>query len=517
MPRPLHLAAASAALALSLAVAGAASASPELRVDGRHFKDASGRVVLLRGVNVAGDSKVPPFTAASDPAIFDPLAAWGMNAIRLLFNWEAYETSPGVYDQAYLDYYVSAAKEAWKRGIYVIADVHQDAYSRWSLDGCGEGFPKWSLPKDVTPATPDNGPSCADWGTRAASDMDMQKAFTDFYADTYGVRTRYLAMLKSLAAALESNAGVIGYDMLNEPWGDEATEVAKLHEDGAASIRSVSPTAILFLSPVALTSAGLPTKLPAPTFTNAVYSPHFYLGSVNIFRSWSGDKPDDAFAQMDAKAASWTAPLLVGEFGASSGTKRGLAYVDAIYDELDRVLASGTQWVYSPHWSATAKDGWNTEDFSIVDGTGAIRDNFHARPYAQKIAGTPTLLKVTHPLDPAQSTVELDWTNDPGAGGGVTEMFVPAKDLFGSAAASTEATGASCTLDGTKLTCTSSVAGPAKVIVRAATVAPAAASAKGCTIAADAGARPGGFALVAAAALASIASVARAAGRRRRA
>src|SRR5687767_7005703 len=104
------IAAAAAALGVSLALAAPAHASPELRVEGRHFKDAAGGVVVLRGVNVAGNSKVPPFKPASDPAIFDPLKEWGLNAVRLLFTWEAYEPAPGQYDQGYLDYYTAAAR-----------------------------------------------------------------------------------------------------------------------------------------------------------------------------------------------------------------------------------------------------------------------------------------------------------------------------------------------------------------------------------------------------------------------
>src|SRR5262249_23634616 len=145
----------------------------KLCTQGKYFKDPSGRTVILRGVNLAGSSKIPAFLALprrdaavgtgvllingvmdtsafdfignSDFSELDPLVTWGMNVIRLLFVWEAYEPFEGKQVQKYLDYLTRIADEAWSHGIYTIVDFHQDGYSRF-FGGCGEGFPKWTIP-----------------------------------------------------------------------------------------------------------------------------------------------------------------------------------------------------------------------------------------------------------------------------------------------------------------------------------------------------------------------------------
>jgi hypothetical protein len=97
-----------------------------LRVEGRHLVDPAGRVVIPRGPDLTGDAKVPPFLPDVGPRDLDRMAALGMNVIRMLFLWEAYEPSPGRYDEAYLEALRRLAGEASARGVYAVVDIRPE-------------------------------------------------------------------------------------------------------------------------------------------------------------------------------------------------------------------------------------------------------------------------------------------------------------------------------------------------------------------------------------------------------
>ncbi len=458
-------------LLLALGTSGQADAA-ELTVDGRYFRDAAGRVVLLRGVNLAGNSKVPPFVPLTEVDKLDQLADWGVSVIRLVFTWEAYEPSPGVYDDGYLAAMVRLAEAAWERGIYTIVDVHQDGYSRYQLGGCGDGFPEWAIPPGITRRSPDNSAAtCASWGVKVLLDADMKASFAAFFADRYGVRRRYLALLGRIAAAFSAVPGVIGYDPLNEPWANEVSELGPLYEDAAVAIRAVAPEAILFLEGQVLCSGGTPSQLPRPSFGNFAYAPHFYDPLALALGAWSGftSLTDRAFATMNNKAAGWNVPLLLGEFGIAAGAGGGLSYVDLMYERLDDYQASGTYWNFTPGWTPAAKDGWNGEDFSLIAEHAAPRPTFRYRPYARRIPGTPTALVVTHPGPLATGSIEVKWMHDPARG--QLELYLPHRELWGAVPLKLDIGGAAtgcwfADASERTLLCQSTAAGPKRVKVR---------------------------------------------------
>jgi endoglycosylceramidase len=281
----------------------ATEAAAPLHVDGRLIKDRQGRSVVLRGINISGDSKIPPFVPITEATMLDPLPGWGINTLRLLFTWEAFEPNRCVYDSAYLQYYEQVVDWANERGLYVIVDFHQDAYSRYSIDGCGEGFPEWAIYSGIDRKEPDNSKACESWGTKMLFDLTHHDTWYHFHADSEGARSRYIFMTRVVAEHMSDHPNVIGYELINEPWGND-DELASFYNEVGAAIREQHPSAILFVPPHALLSSGMGgNNVAKPEFSNFVYSPHFYDPVVIMYKYWLGNDPSTLLNNMSTHAA----------------------------------------------------------------------------------------------------------------------------------------------------------------------------------------------------------------------
>lgn len=125
-----------------------------LRIEGTRFVDAHNREITLRGINVAGDAKLPvhpdqpshnpdnffegdnvsfigrPFPLEEAHVHFARLRRWGYNTIRYVFTWEAIEAAgPGKYDELWIQHTISTLRVAEKYGFFVFMDPHQDVVS----------------------------------------------------------------------------------------------------------------------------------------------------------------------------------------------------------------------------------------------------------------------------------------------------------------------------------------------------------------------------------------------------
>ena len=391
-----------------------------LHTEGPWFVDDGGGVVVLRGYNVSARAKVPPFRVLDHPERdLDALPGLGANVVRLATVWEQVEPERGVRDEEALRALDAVIDRAAELGLYVIVDLHQDGYSRYVAGGCGDGFPAWAHPAGVTLLPPDNGPTCADWAFRMAADPAVHRSYRGFYADEAGIRTAWLAYVRDLAARWSDHPGVLGYDLVNEPWGSEVEELAPLYADAGAVILARDADALLFLEGHLSTNAGFPTALPRPTMPNVVYAPHFYETVVQLTRMSFGPTVvmENAFTTMAWTAREWNVPLFLGEYGIAADARGARDHVAAHLDALDARFASGAQWSWTPAWDPVHLDGWNGEDLSVVDDAGRLRANAVVRPRPVRIAGTPVAFEAT------DTSAKLVWDVD--AARGATELFVP--------------------------------------------------------------------------------------------
>jgi hypothetical protein len=245
----------------------------KLDMQGRWFVDESGRRVILRGVNLGGDCKVPfPDGGTNHPSDFAdhrsvsfigrpfPLAEadehlarikhWGFNCLRLLTTWEAVEhAGPGEYDEAYLDYFAEVSRRAGKFGLYVFIDFHQDVWSRmtggdgapgWTFEAVGLDFTKFHAAgaahvmqykydyakggrqedryPQMTWASNYNLPANGIMWTLFFAGRDMP---SDFMIEARNVQhylqDHYIGAMRAVAERIKDQPHVIGFDTLNEP------------------------------------------------------------------------------------------------------------------------------------------------------------------------------------------------------------------------------------------------------------------------------------------------------------
>lgn len=419
-------------------------------------------MVILRGVNVAGNSKIPPFVPFSDTTRLDPVKEWGMNVIRLVLIWEAIEPEPGKYNGEYIDAVEALVSAAGERGIYVILDMHQDMFSRYLNGGCGDGAPSWAIDPSIPQDKPANDERCIDW-VNGLNDKNVLRAFDSFYANVNGVRDHYISMWAHIAQRFGDHPAVIGYDLMNEPIGDEVSQIAPLYEDAGAAIRVVDPDGILFIEPSILTSFGaIYSQLPPLSLGNYAYAPHFYSASLLISDIFSTSEADKSFTDFNSKVEELGGvPLLLGEFGMYPEKVKVSEYIADIYRRLDDCFYGGTQWNYCPGWDSTRLDGWNRENYSIIDDRGNIRQNFKVRAYAQRIAGIPKKFEVS------DKRVRLEWENQPELAA-PTLLYVPVDIMFNGAQFDIiEGASVHCELENRYLTCTASGWGTRTVEVKA--------------------------------------------------
>lgn len=187
--------------------------------------DQSGRFVILRGVNYnsLGDywqgNPAYPTVKKYDANDFKEMARFGMNCVRLVLSWSALEPQRGVYNYAYIDSIRMAIEDAAKYNIYIVLDMHQDAWGKYIVTpknvSCEfpnkgwDGAPAWAT-------LTDNMSTCMSSDFRE-SPPAVYHAFHNLWFNTNGIADDFASMWKELVKHTCGYKNVAGYDLFNEP------------------------------------------------------------------------------------------------------------------------------------------------------------------------------------------------------------------------------------------------------------------------------------------------------------
>ncbi len=400
---------------------------PHVVLDKDGFRDSKGRLVYFRGVNVGSNAKLPPFLPFDDPKWWDLLASWGYNMVRLTIFWEAIEPEPGVYDQEYLDKIKEMVDEASSRGIYVLLDMHQDQYSRCLK---GDGAPYWALPKMVNPED-NSGIAGKYWFSSYFVSSDVRLSFANFFQSD-DLKEHYYNSWKEVARRVGNNPCVLGYDIMNEPFGGEIPNddgefenvyLKPFYQEAISSIREVDPDAIGFIEPAIVDLYA--SRLSPFEEDGLVYAAHLYRSFS--WRAWLD--PINKIVSFDSlldlqrdKADELSMPLFIGEFGVPWDIGP-LWSRDGLVNDAMKALEGN--FISNAYWDFSVENGsvWNEEDYSIIDDQGRSRGlEVNVRPYVQRLFGSP----VYQSFDPDSKEYSLGFEGCPGNPGPVpTIIHVP--------------------------------------------------------------------------------------------
>lgn len=347
------------------------------------IRDPEGRAVILRGANLSGEHKGPPYFGFHQPADYKRLRdAWGMNAIRFLVIWAAIEPQKGAYNDAYLD--EVAKRVGWARdaGLLVVVDMHQDLYGEGFN---GDGAPRWTCDESHYAAFKPR----EQWFL-SYFDPHMQACYDGFWTSAE-LQSHYVEAWRRLAARLEDNPAVIGLDPMNEPfWGTypvaafEPDRLQPLYDKVIAAVRAEAPGWIAFVEPSAMRNQGYPTQLAPFSSPNIVYAPHSYDSLAEGGAGFDPATRRGPFVKnilnLGEEAKTLGTALVIGEYGGMSGTPGIVPYMTAQYDADGMVAASAMYWDYSR----------NDGGYGMLKSDGAEKPDLAdvlARPYPERVAG----------------------------------------------------------------------------------------------------------------------------------
>ncbi len=374
---------------------------------------------------------------------------WGFNIVRLGIMWPGVRPEPNKTNVTYLAEVAKIVNKLGENGIYTLLDFHQDLLSRF---GCGEGAPDY-LMKDFEGLKDFPSPVHSAYSREPGTDYPTLKEclsnnnfgeyymtrlvnsfFTALYTEDHPIHTELHAYWRAIAEYFYTNPNVVGYDLVNEPaagnlftnplefinvfGGTGRKYLQALHESLHTEIRKVDQRHILFFESALNNGPIFSGFTQGPggakyrdrqVFSHHVYCPMVDLsGCVKDGWHWFCEIYDSILYYLrSVEIKKWGCGGLLTEFGALCEEPNCLQEVARVQGKADDMLEGWVYWQFKEYHDLSTANTDFTEGLYYV--TGELQKKkltTLTRPYARKIAGSPTQMHFD--TDSAEYTLKYE-------------------------------------------------------------------------------------------------------------
>ena len=295
----------------------------------------------------------------------------GLNHVRFVFYWEAYERDP----EAFIEEIKSVANAADKYELKIIYDNHQWHTSSW-LEDRGTGFP-WSLFEGNSKYsrggggnTPDEAAQdfWVDWWDRSVKDKEGKDGWAQMSE-----------FLKEIVLTVDNHSSTLGYEILSEPHvhnKGQWSKIGKFNSFITEELRDISSKTIIYSMNVPIDLNSHINISPKNLAKMAPSNKENIAFKVSVYAVPNGDgyqeKRFDMFLETSDLAG---VPLYIGEWNNVVRTKEGV--ISKLNPELSELTKTDAKQILG----ALKKAGvWGTA-FWRWDYQEVATDNFNLVSY----------------------------------------------------------------------------------------------------------------------------------------
>lgn len=255
--------------------------------DSNVFQDSYGRTLILHGASLYTNDEPGGYTRYNSNGAKRLINDWGLNSVRMFWNWNAIEPDSAVFAPDKLEALVRVVENFTNEGVFVVLAVNGTATSSQHLI-----TGTWQAPAGKAVNNPDLP------GALNPAVQESMRRFWDYKNYAY-LQDEFIKAGKYLANRLKSNPYVLGYDILNEPWGDglvstvlnvnlESQLLPALYQRYITMMRETENDKYIFFEPGVLFNikeiASFQTKLPVINDIRSgvkrlAFAPHCYLAN----------------------------------------------------------------------------------------------------------------------------------------------------------------------------------------------------------------------------------------------